>query len=144
MLEDMKVMGGTIQDAFVSIWLLDLSHVRPFFQGSKPAPVASRPTPVPAAAPAVVRPPHQQGAMPLSARHRPSSGGPSAVPARSESRPTSAHRPITPGTAVVAPTGTAVPPPVAVSTPPVQPRVNFVEDPRRSGMHYRCRYILLS
>ncbi|KAJ0399084.1 hypothetical protein ATCC90586_003049 [Pythium insidiosum] len=26
MLEDMKVMGGTIQDAFVSIWLLDLSH----------------------------------------------------------------------------------------------------------------------
>lgn len=30
MLQDMKVMIGSIQDAFVSIWLLDVNQLRPF------------------------------------------------------------------------------------------------------------------
>ncbi|TMW60341.1 hypothetical protein Poli38472_000383 [Pythium oligandrum] len=73
MLEDMKVMGGTIQDAFVSIWLLDLAQVRPFHQGSKPRTTPLAPPPAVVSPPPVVQSRVISEPAPNTARNRPSS-----------------------------------------------------------------------
>lgn len=147
MLQDMKVMIGSIQDAFVSIWVLDANQLRPFSSASGGGGARSRVQPAKGYAPpapaayAHSQLPVQQSAPPVqvqpaafnrppSANQQPLSRTPASVSSSTEhlapefqSRVAVSSRPITPATATAFPVPTS-------SAPGTGSR--FTEDPRRS------------
>lgn len=137
-------MGGSIQDAFVSIWLLDLNQLCPFQQGSKARVEPNTPQTMPLAASAPPVQPHRATSAvepvsvtpPTSARGRPSStNNRDHQKSRTELQPPllTTCRPITPGVNVAL--HDLPPHPLAVVTPPLQtnrPTQN-IEDNRKSA-----------
>lgn len=139
MLQDMKVMIGSIQDAFVSIWLLDVNQLRPFNNSTGATSSSS------AARNKQQEPPRAPVTVPYAHQQQPSSFNrpPSASAAQP---PLSARNPATSSTDRLAPDSQNR---VAVSSRPTTPAVvfppqssnaalgtgnagRFVEEPRRS------------
>ncbi|KAF1329755.1 Katanin p80 subunit, partial [Globisporangium splendens] len=136
MLQDMKVMIGSIQDAFVSIWVLDANQLRPFNNGARMKAEPPRASaPVPAVAAPVPTSSNQLQITPTPSTN--SLGQPLARNSSNmsterlapdfQNRVAVSSRPTTPAVAFPSPSNASA---AAVTANPVQ----FVEDPRRSLM----------
>lgn len=136
MLQDMKMMGGSIQDAFVSIWILDLAQVKPFARPTSSAPSRASGRPVSARGPASSdsAPPRNAPGAPVSSSNRNNPPAPASTSGRDVSsadtggnvdklppdfskRVVVSSRPETPGVGI----GTSAP--AVVSRPPTQQNV---------------------
>ena len=143
-------MGGSIQDAFVSVWLLDLQQMRPFSQFSKRS-VAVRSS-------VVATPPCEVVAQPPLPSVRVASDQPwpsrpsTSVSAGVAQEPTSSvpnqpirtpsTRPITPAFAVVQPQQSRNPSPVP--TPVTGPSEARGEPSGKSKVHCSLRRVVLT
>lgn len=154
MLQDMKVMIGSIQDAFVSIWLLDVNQLRPFNNSSGAVRNKQQePSRAPVSAPYTHQ---QQPQQPQPSSHN---GPPSASCSwdfsLKDEQPLSARNPMNTNSITdrLAPDfqnrvavssrpttpAIALPPPSSNAAPGTGNAGRFIEDPRRSRTLYDIR-----